>query len=110
VAAVEELTPSAFAERWTGDGDGNVQLVDVREPVELAMASLPWANHIPMAQIPHRLAELDPARPIVVMCHSGQRSRYVAAYLLANGFEHVYNLRGGIDAWSTELDPELPRY
>jgi len=63
-----------------------------------------------MREIPGRLPELDRDRPIVVMCHSGVRSRHVAAFLLANGFEQVFNLDGGIDAWSTDVDPELPRY
>ena len=105
-----ELSPRAFLERWPEERRGEVQLLDVREPQELALASLPRATHISMQQIPVRLDELDAKRPIVVMCHSGQRSRHVAAFLLANGFEQVYNLSGGIDAWSSEIDPGLPRY
>jgi rhodanese-related sulfurtransferase len=107
---VEELSPRAFCERWPEEHPDRVQLLDVREPEELALVSLPRAAHIPMMELPARLNELDPTRPVVVMCHSGQRSRHVAAFLLANGFEQVYNLSGGIDAWSAEIDPGLPRY
>jgi rhodanese-related sulfurtransferase len=63
-----------------------------------------------MREIPGRLDELDRDRPIVVMCHAGVRSRHVAAFLIANGFEHVFNLDGGVDAWSTDVDPKIPRY
>jgi rhodanese-related sulfurtransferase len=63
-----------------------------------------------MREVPARLAELDRNAPLVVMCHGGGRSRRVAEYLSSNGFQHVFNLRGGIDAWSTEIDPQVPRY
>lgn len=107
---VGSLSPRQFCERWPADERDRVQLLDVREPRELAIASLPGCVTIRMSEIPHRLAELDPDRPIVVMCHSGVRSRHVATFLLANGFEQVFNLDGGIDAWSTDVDPTLPRY
>jgi rhodanese-related sulfurtransferase len=63
-----------------------------------------------MREIPARLADLDRTVPLVVMCHSGGRSRRVAEFLLGNGFSQVFNLKGGIDAWSTEIDPQVPRY
>ncbi len=106
----EELTPTSFRERWPADRAGEVQLLDVREPEELAIVSLPGSLHIPMREIPARLAELDRNRPIVVMCHTGVRSRHVAGFLLANDFEDVFNLAGGIDAWAVEIDPGLSRY
>ncbi len=84
-------------------------IVDVREPWEVAAASLAGAINIPMGEIPSRLAELDPDRETIVLCHHGIRSAQVAMYLARNGFEHVINLRGGIDAWS-EIDPSVPRY
>ena len=108
--APEEISPTTFRERWPDEHRDQVQLLDVREPVELSIASLPDAVHIPMLEIPQRLAEIDRQRPIVVMCHAGLRSRQVAGFLLANGFEQVLNLAGGIDAWSAEIDAELPRY
>src|SRR5262245_36599058 len=108
--AVPELTPTEFCARWPDAGAEGVTLLDVREHDELSIASVAGARHIPMREIPARLAELDRDRPIVVMCHSGGRSRRVADYLSSNGFQQVFNLRGGIDAWSTEIDPQVPRY
>lgn len=84
-------------------------IVDVREPWEVAAASLPGAVNIPMGEIPSRLTELDPDRETIVLCHHGIRSAQVAMYLARNGFERVINLSGGIDAWSA-VDPSVPRY
>jgi rhodanese-related sulfurtransferase len=108
---VPELSPLQFAARWPNFASGeDVVLLDVREHDELAVASVTGARHIPMRDVPARLAELDPDQPAVVMCHSGGRSRRVAEYLAANGFTAVFNLKGGIDAWSTQLDSHVPRY
>lgn len=107
---VGTLSPREFCKRWPEAPRDDIQLLDVREPQERAIASLPDCVAIPMREIPSRLAELDPDRPIIVMCHSGARSRHVAAFLLANGYEQVFNLEGGIDAWSTDVDPKIPRY
>jgi rhodanese-related sulfurtransferase len=108
---VPELSPTEFSKRWPNHARGaGVVLLDVREHFEIEIAALPAAVHIPMREIPARLAELDRDTPLVVVCHSGARSRRVAEYLLANGFLQVFNLRGGIDAWSTEIDPHVPRY
>ena len=111
MTGVPELSPKALLERWSRDELGReVILLDVREPAELRIASLPVVTHIPMGQVPERLKELDAAKPIVVMCHSGGRSRRVAEFLLGRGFEEVFNLSGGIDAWSEQVDPQIPRY
>jgi rhodanese-related sulfurtransferase len=85
-------------------------LLDVRELDELALASLPGVLHVPMAELPSRLSELPRQRDIVVLCHSGARSGRVTSFLCANGFPQVVNLAGGIDAWSREIDPTVPRY
>lgn len=89
-------------------------LLDVREPWEVATAALnhPAATtlNIPMQQVPARLGELDPQRPIVCVCHHGMRSAQVAMFLAHHGCTQVYNLTGGIDAWSTLVDPSVPRY
>jgi len=109
--AVPELTPTEFCARWPASERGSgVVLLDVREHVEREIATVADARHIPMREIPGRLVELDRAIPLVVMCHTGGRSRRVAEFLVGNGFSKVFNLRGGIDAWSTEIDPQVPRY
>jgi rhodanese-related sulfurtransferase len=108
---VPELSPTEFSARWPAYATGrDVVLLDVREPQELAMAALSAAVHIPMREIPARIDELERDKPLVVMCHSGRRSYAVAEYLLGLGFTEVFNLRGGIDAWSTQMDALVPRY
>ncbi|MBN1238714.1 MAG: sulfurtransferase [Gammaproteobacteria bacterium] len=111
MSEVPELSPSEFLRRWPdGTRNGDVVLLDVREPAELEVSSLQGVWHIPMMQIPNRLEELPRDKPVVVMCHAGGRSRRVAEFLTGNGFEDVFNLQGGIDAWSREIDPSVPRY
>lgn len=105
------MTPSEFRVRWPEHGTAeDVILLDVREPHELALAALDASVHIPMQQIPSRLDEIDRSKTIVVMCHSGVRSMQVAGFLRQQGFENVINLDGGIDRWSREIDPSIPRY
>lgn len=111
MTVVPELTPEQFRNRWPEKTDSdNVVLLDVREPAELQLAALEGAVHIPMREVPQRLHELDRETALVVVCHGGARGRQVAGYLLGAGFEHVFNLTGGIDAWSQEIDPQVPRY
>lgn len=108
---IPELSPAEFVDRWPEWAAGrDVVLLDVREADEIAVAALAGALWMPMNQVPQRLHELDRARPTVVMCHAGGRSRRVAEYLTAQGFSQVLNLAGGIDAWSQEVDAALPRY
>ena len=108
---IPELSPKEFYNRWPQNEVGEeVQLLDVREVAELELASLPAAHHIPMGQIPQRLGELDSKKPIVVMCHGGARSLRVAQFLISQGFKEVFNLNGGIDAWSKQIDPKVPQY
>lgn len=85
-------------------------LLDVREDAELAICSLKDCIHIPMNMIPLRQNELPDDCPIVLYCHHGIRSLHTAMYLSEAGFENLYNLKGGIDAWSVEIDPVVPRY
>jgi len=110
MSEVPELTPLEVDRRWPeGQRDGLV-LLDVREHEELELAAIAGARHIPMREVPERLAELPKDKPIVVFCHAGGRSRRVAQFLAANGFEQVYNLDGGIDAWSRTVDERVGRY
>ena len=85
-------------------------VVDVREAHEIAVAAFPGALHIPLRQLPGRMKELDPHLPIVTLCHSGQRSLRAREVLVAAGFNNVRSVKGGIDAWSREVDPGVPRY
>lgn len=89
--------------------DGSAILLDVREPFELAAARVEGALHIPMRELPARVQELPRDKPILVMCHSGARSQRVADWLLPQGFD-ASNVAGGIDAWSDEVDPSVPKY
>jgi glyoxylase-like metal-dependent hydrolase (beta-lactamase superfamily II)/rhodanese-related sulfurtransferase len=86
-----------------------VVLIDVREPHEYKAANL-GGMLIPLGQIPSRFGELNPEAEIVVHCHHGARSQRVVEFLYENGFKNVRNLVGGIDAWSTQIDPKVPRY
>jgi rhodanese-related sulfurtransferase len=88
------------------------RLLDVREPEEFDIARLPNSVLIPLGQIPARLAELKAwaDEHIVVYCHHGIRSLHALNYLQQTGFTNLSNLTGGIDAWSREIDPLVPRY
>lgn len=85
-------------------------LLDVREPHEFAHCSIEGSINIPMNSIPARLNELDKDSEIVTICHHGMRSGAVAEFLVSRGFTQILNLQGGIDAWSTHVDPDVPRY
>ena len=85
-------------------------LLDVREPHEFRYARIEGSTLVPLNQIPERLQELDRSREIVVICHHGVRSQQAAFFLEHQGFERILNLTGGIDAWSRECDPSVPRY
>ncbi len=89
-------------------------LLDVREPWETALARIALPNaralDMPMHTVPARLAELDRAQPVVCICHHGARSAQVVAFLVRQGFEQVYNLAGGVHAWSQRVDPRVPMY
>lgn len=85
-------------------------IVDVREDWEVALAALPQALCIPLGSLGTRLNEINKERDIVLLCHHGMRSHMAARFLVGQGFPRVFNLSGGIDAWSLTVDPSLPRY
>ena len=87
-----------------------LKVIDVREPQEFLLARVNIAEPFPMSSIAEWLPPLDPSEPVVVMCHHGVRSAYVCNILIANGFEDVSNMTGGIDLWSVEVDQAVPRY
>jgi rhodanese-related sulfurtransferase len=105
---MQELRPSQARELL--EGTEPVQLLDVREVWEHELARLAAARLIPLVELPGRLGELDPDRPVLVYCHHGIRSRMAAGFLEQNAFPRVFNLAGGIDAWSLEIDPSVPTY
>jgi sulfur-carrier protein adenylyltransferase/sulfurtransferase len=86
------------------------KLIDVREPFEYEIARIHGARLIPLGEITEHLDELKRDQPIVVHCHSGQRSAQAVQLLQQSGFANVYNLEGGIDAWSDQIDPSVPKY
>ena len=106
---IKDMTPREFLERRASGAE--MSLLDVREDWETALAPVPAEIlHIPMGQISNRLSDLDPQREIVVICRSGGRSLEVARFLSSQGFATVYNLAGGILAWSRDVDPRIPQY
>jgi len=83
----------------------------VREPFEVAIAKIPETVHIPLAEVVSRMAEIDPNRETVVHCKGGVRSAKAIEALKRSGFTgNLINLKGGIMAWSNEVDPTVPKY
>ena len=85
-------------------------LVDVREPWEFEVCRIEGAKLMPMRTIPANLQALDGDEDVICYCHHGQRSLDVAAWLRAQGVESAQSLAGGIERWSREIDPTVPRY
>ena len=106
---MNELSAAEAAEVLSNTPD-NYLLLDVREPVELQIAAINNAVHIPMGEIPSRLDELDRDKTIICLCKSGGRSAQVGHFLLDQGFSKVINLAGGINAWSEDVDSTIPFY
>jgi rhodanese-related sulfurtransferase len=91
--------------------DKTARLIDVREQWEFAATHVDGSVLMPMGEIPVRFqSELKPEERLVVMCHHGVRSMNVTAWLRNQGFEQAQSMRGGIDAWSREVDPKVARY
>lgn len=96
---------------WLADsGREPPLLLDVREPWETRICRIEGSEPVPMQALPARLASLDPARPIVCVCHHGGRSMQVAMFLARQGYGDVYNLAGGVDAWARQVDSAMPTY
>ncbi|HVH40228.1 MAG TPA: molybdopterin-synthase adenylyltransferase MoeB [Gemmatimonadaceae bacterium] len=108
LAARREIAPAELSMRLAR-GEG-LLVVDVREPWEHDVGSIEGAQLMPMQSVPAGHGSLPRDRTIVVYCHHGMRSAMVADYLRAAGFSRVLNLEGGIDRWSVEVDPSVPRY
>ena len=107
---VPEITVAEARQRL--DSPHPPRLIDVREQDEWDTARIAGAELLPLSQWPTiALARLtDCEQPLLIHCHHGMRSAQATDYLLRNGFTDVTNVAGGIDAWSQEIDPGVPRY
>jgi sulfur-carrier protein adenylyltransferase/sulfurtransferase len=108
----EEAIPTMSAHELKRKMDARepFELIDVREAFEYEIARIDGAKLIPLGEIAERADELQREQPIVVHCHSGRRSAEAVRQLQQRGFANVYNLEGGIDAWSDQIDPSVPKY
>ena len=103
-----EITPRELKERL--DRGEKVLLVDVREPHEYAICHIEGATLLPMGSIPANLQKLDVDDDVICYCHHGMRSLDAANWLRAQGVKSAKSMAGGIDRWSLEIDPTVPRY
>jgi rhodanese-related sulfurtransferase len=106
---MREMSPSE-CKRFLEQTRESPLLLDVREPWEYQIVHLEGSRLIPMREIPDRLKELDPHRQTLVICHHAIRSRQIAWFLEGRGFTAVINLRGGLDAWARDIDPDMRAY
>jgi rhodanese-related sulfurtransferase len=110
---IARIRPSQLAD-WLAQAGPNPVVLDVREPSELQTASVVAKGFallaIPMNTVPAQLHTLETNQPIACLCHHGVRSMHVAQFLASQGFTRLANIEGGIDAWSQELDANVPRY
>lgn len=105
----EEISATELKQKI--DSGEDVQLIDVRNPDEHAFAKIPGAKLIPLSQIASRMKELDPSRELILQCKMGGRSAQALEMLKSLGYTGpMKNLRGGITAWSNEVDPKVPKY
>ncbi len=105
---IPEITPQELADRLKSETPP--LLIDVRQPNEFRFCRIEGAQLKPLGDIEDWAEELDKEADIVLQCHTGARSGQATAYLKSLGFKRVANLRGGIEAWSRQVDPNVPRY
>ncbi|MGB8697980.1 MAG: rhodanese-like domain-containing protein [Thermosynechococcaceae cyanobacterium] len=108
-----EVSVETLAQRMAAAPD-TLQLLDVREPQEVAIASVPGFMNVPLSQSAQWSAtlptQLDPHGETYVICHHGMRSAQMCHWLMQQGFTQVQNVAGGIDAYAVVVDPTIPRY
>ncbi len=107
---IMQLTAVELQEKLQDQDTNDILLLDVREPHEFAYAHIAGSQLIPLNTVPSRIRELDAERETVVICHHGVRSMQASFFLERCGFTKIYNLTGGIDAWSLDCDASVPRY
>jgi adenylyltransferase/sulfurtransferase len=106
---MQEITATELKEKL--DEGADVQIIDVREVKEYEVARIPNSTHIPLGEVLSRMSEIDPSRETVVHCKMGGRSARAIEALTRAGFSgKLMNLKGGITAWSNEVDPTVPKY
>lgn len=104
---MKEITVSEL--KKLKDSNTEFQLIDVREEHELEICEI-GGSHIAMGEVMDNLDKISKDKQVVIHCRSGARSGAICQALEANGFNNVYNLKGGIIAWSTEIDPSITKY
>ena len=106
---MQEITPTDLKRRL--DNGEDIQILDVREANEVAIGRIPNSVHIPLGQVLNRMSEIDENRETVVHCKMGGRSARAIDALQRSGFKgNLMNLKGGILAWSDDVDPTVPKY
>ena len=105
---IPEITPAEVKKKM--DEHEPFVLIDVREPHEYQICRIPGSKLIPLGEVPKRMSELNTADEIVVHCKSGMRSAKAVDLLMKSGFRKIHNLKGGILAWSDQVDPSVPKY
>jgi len=107
---MQQLTVLQLADWIADESRARPLLLDVREPWEFETCHIEGSQLMPMNTVPARQEELDPETPVVCICHHGNRSMQVAAFLERNGFTEVSNLAGGVHAWAQQVDGTMPTY
>jgi rhodanese-related sulfurtransferase len=107
-----EITPPHLAALFNHQGEAAIRLIDCREEDEFAICKIAGAELVPLSRFAAEASQkiLQETRPIVVYCHHGMRSLQATHFLRSRGVEQVWSLKGGIDLWSTMIDPLVPRY
>jgi len=105
---LKDMSPSDVKKILSGEK--NIRLIDVREEWEHKLARIENSELMPLSNFHFHLKSLSPHEKIILYCHHGSRSFAVGSFLVRNGFDEVINLRGGINAWSEEVDNSIPQY
>jgi len=108
MSKVKEIEPTDLKNKI--DNKDDFLLIDVREPSEIEISKIKESIHIPMAEIPNNIDQINSNKLVIVMCKSGGRSANVCKYLIQNGFQDIYNLNGGIIKWALEIDSDMLIY
>ena len=106
--AIPSIGVKALKQRL--DAGEELLVIDVREPQELQISKVDGFTHIPKGQVLTRIEEIPDDVPVIFMCKTGVRSGDVTSWLQERGFENVYNLLGGVNAWARQIDNSLPIY